>query len=156
MNNVKCLASILVLLCGIIGLNAQTPEWEWAVCAGGIGNDYGKAIAVDEFGNQYIIGYFGGTASFGSFTLNSAGSNDIFAVKLDPSGNLLWVVRAGGIGYDRGIGIAVDGAGNAYLTGWFYGTADFGAYTLNSSGDRDIFAAKLDPDGNFLWAIQAG
>ena len=93
-----------------------------------------------------MTGGFQGTATFGSHTLTSNGDKDIFAAKLDPSGNWLWAVNAGGIRYDWGIGIAVDGAGNAYVTGDFEGTATFGSHTLTASGgywDKDIFVAKL-------------
>lgn len=42
------------------------------------------------------------------------------------------------------------------MTGRFEGTATFGPYILESSGNSDIFLAKLGPDGNWLWAIKAG
>ncbi len=103
-----------------------------------------------------MAGYFEGTATFGPYTLTSSGNKDVFAAKLDPDGNWLWAVRAGGVDFDFGRGIAADGAGHALLTGYFEGTATFGPYTLTSSGNFDIFIAKLDEGGNWLWAVQAG
>jgi PKD repeat protein len=157
MKRLKGFMLCVVMLAALICLAGQTqPEWQWAVQAGGTNNDEGEDIAVDALGNQYIIGYFKGTASFGPYTLTSAGENDIFAAKLDPAGNFIWAVRAGGTSSDYGYGIAVDAQGNQYIIGDFYDTASFGPYTLTSAGGHDVFAAKLDPAGNFLWAVRAG
>lgn len=52
--------------------------------------------------------------------------------------------------------MAVDGAGNSYLTGYFSGTATFGTTTLTSAGNRDLFVAKVDSSGSLLWARSAG
>ena len=56
----------------------------------------------------------------------------------------------------EGISIALDSKGNSYVTGNFGGTVTFGKTKLNSAGKYDIFIAKYDPDGNCLWAKQAG
>jgi PKD repeat protein len=156
MKSLKGFMLCVVMITALVSLVAQTPEWQWAVQAGGTSNDYGEDIAVDAQGNQYITGYFSGTTSFGPYTLTSSGVYDIFAAKLDPSGSFLWAVRAGGGGIDFGNGIAVDAAGNAYLTGHFSYSAYFGPYTLVSAGGDDIFSAKLDSTGNFLWAVRGG
>ena len=132
------------------------PIWQWAVNAGGTGNDYGEAIAVDSQGNQFVTGRFEYIASFGATSLTSTGEDDIFICMLDTAGNFLWAVKAGGIDWDSGFGIAVDNAGNSYVSGYFQGTSAFGATTLTSSGYKDLFVCKLDASGNFLWAIKAG
>lgn len=56
------------------------------------------------------------------------------------------------------IGMTVDGAGNAYVTGWFDGTNDFGGVTLTNSpgGGQDIFVAKYNSAGSLQWARRAG
>ena len=54
--------------------------------------------------------------------------------------------------YERGNGVGVDGAGNVFVTGTFYGQADFGSVRLTSAGYSDAFVAKLDSNGNTLWA----
>ena len=131
-------------------------NWLWAVEAGAVEHDVGDGIAVDGAGNAYVTGYFKNTAHFGSHTLTSSGGYDIFAAKLTPSGNWLWAVKAGGTSVDQGYGIAVDGAGNAYVTGRFEGTATFGSHTLTSTGSYDIFAARLNPSGTWQWAVKAG
>ncbi|MBW6514871.1 MAG: SBBP repeat-containing protein [Candidatus Syntrophosphaera sp.] len=149
-----CAAFALVAL----GMSAQAPDWVWAVRAGDIGHDRGHAIAVDSQGNQYVTGLFWGSVEFGSVTLISADNydSDMFVCKLDSAGNFLWAVSAGGIGHDRGTGIAVDSAGYVYVTGIFTGAVFFGPFHLSSGGGSDIFVAKLDQGGNWLWAVRAG
>ena len=131
-------------------------NWLWAQNAGGTGSDWGNGIAVDASGNSYVTGYFDSDATFGSTTLTSNGGYDIFVAKLDSSGNWLWAKNAGGTGTDWGNGIAVDASGNSYVTGYFLSTATFGDITLTSYGGTDIFIAKLDSSGNWLWAKNAG
>ena len=133
-------------------------NWLWVVNAGSGGYDYsGKGIALDGAGNVCVTGLFEGTATFGANILVSSGEADIFTAKLDPDGNWLWARRAGGPTYwDMGQDLATDDSGNIYLTGHFIGSADFGPTTLTATGLRDIFVAKLDPDGNWLWATKAG
>ncbi|MBI3656974.1 MAG: SBBP repeat-containing protein [Acidobacteria bacterium] len=60
----------------------------------------------------------------------SSGREDIFLAKYDAAGNVLWARRAGGSDDDLANGVAVDGSGNAYVTGFFDGTATFGTTTL--------------------------
>ncbi len=73
--------------------------------------------------------------------------------------SLAWAKRAGGTNFDQGEGIAVDGAGNSYVTGWFTGSATFGPgeaneTTLTSAGS-DVFVAKYGSNGALLWVRQA-
>jgi hypothetical protein len=149
-----------ILFCLILVLNciifAQVPDWQWAVGAGGINTDESYNLAVDSQGNTYIAGFFTGTANFGSTELISAGVTDIFIAKLDTNGNWLWAVRAGGEWMDEADDIAVDEVGNIYVTGYFNDTATFGSTSLTSSGSTDIFVAKLDTDGNWLWVVRGG
>src|SRR5690554_5209612 len=53
-------------------------------------------------------------------------------------------------------GITVDTLGNSYITGYFSGTASFGNFTYTSQGAYDLFVAKIDPDGDFVWVTTAG
>jgi len=131
-------------------------NWLWVKQAGGTNWDYGYGIAVDANGNSYVTGYFYNSATFGTTTLTSSGYADIFVAKLDSSGNWLWAKQAGGASFDYGYGIAVDDNGNSYITGVFEEIATFGTTTLTSSGYEDIFVAKLDSNGNWLWVKQAG
>lgn len=135
----------------------------WAKSGGGSSSsDRGNSIAVDATGNVFTTGgYMSSTANFGAVTLtNSAsGINDLFIVKHDASGNVLWAKSAGGNATDIGNGVAVDPLGNAYITGFFASpTINFGAGTLTntSSGTMDVFIVKYDASGNTTWSKQYG
>jgi hypothetical protein len=96
---------------------------------------------------------FGGTAA----PLTSNGGLDIFVAKLDTSGNGVWAVHFGGAGDERDPRIAVDPAGDVYVTGTFTGQIAFGAVNLVAMGDIDVFVAKLrGSDGSVAWAISRG
>ncbi len=131
-------------------------NWLWAARAGGVNADRGMGIALDSSGKVYVTGFYGYNAVIGGTSLNCAGSWDGFVAKLDPDGNWLWAVGAGGLGYDWGDDLVLDAGGNIYLTGSFQMTADFGSHSLDCAGERDVLIAKLDPQGNWLWARRAG
>ena len=138
-------------------------NYVWAKRMGGGGNDAGYGVAVDASGNSYITGRFLITADFdpgpGTQNLTSAGAGETFLAKYDASGNYVWARRMGGAGHEYANAVAVDATGNSYITGVFTGTSDFdpgaGAQNLSSSGD-DIFVAKYDASGNYLWAKSMG
>lgn len=156
MNTVKGFILGVIMLCGVLILDAQTPEWLWAAGGGSPEDDIVYDIAVDALGNTYVTGTFNGSATFGTDQLASSGSIDVYVAKLDPSGNWLWAVQGGGVSHDYAYDIAVDAAGNAYITGKFYGTATFGSYLLEATvPDTDLFVAAVSPSGNWLWAVQA-
>jgi hypothetical protein len=129
-------------------------EWLWATSASG--GSRGHGIAVDSSGNSYITGNINDTASFGSTTLTSRGGEDLFVAKLDSTGKWIWAVSAGGTTRDDGYGIAVDGTGASYVTGRFFDTASIGSASLTSKGLGDLFVAKLDSTGKWMWAVSAG
>ncbi len=131
-------------------------NWQWVVRGGGYVGDVGYGIAVDEYGNSYVTGHFMWSAYFGSFYLTSQGFADVFVAKLDPNGNYQWAVSGGGSLPDYVCDIAVDSEGNTYLTGDFEGSATFGADTLISLGNVDVFIAKIDSAGNWTWARSGG
>src|SRR4030095_4368411 len=97
----------------------------WAKSLGGVINDAGFSIAVDASGDIYVTGQFSRTIDFNSgeglSTLTSAGSVDIFVLKLDNSGNIIWAKAIGGQGYDVGKSLAVDPSGSedVYIKGEF-------------------------------------
>lgn len=136
----------------------------WAKNAGGIYYDLGNALAVDAFGNIYVMGEFAGTMEFdagsGISDLITNGSSDIFILKLDASGNLLWAKSMGGPSEEWSEGVAVDASGNVYATGAFSETADFNpgpaVYPLTSYEGVDMYFVKLNASGNFVWAKSVG
>ncbi len=129
----------------------------WVKQAGGVGDDFaGNEVSVDNFDNIVITGSFESTAIFDSDTVTSLGSKDIFIAKYDAQGNLLWVISAGGASWDSGIGISNDNDDNCIVTGYYHGNVSFGDTTISGLGSGDIFLAKYDLQGNFVWVKQAG
>src|SRR4051812_18251665 len=100
---------LLLALCCLINLHAQSPNFAWAAPLGGSGYDLGRAIAVDASGNVYTTGNFAGTADFdpgiANYDLISAGLSDIFVSKVDASGNFVWATRIGSTSDEAGQGI---------------------------------------------------
>jgi uncharacterized protein (TIGR03437 family) len=127
--------------------------------------DWGTGVAVDGSGNAYIVGLadsrdFPVTA--GAFQTEHLGSgvDDVYAnafvTKLDPTGSaLVYSTYLGGSGSDGAFGVAVDGSGNAYITGTAY-SIDFpvtsGAFqtTNPSAGNDHAFITKLNAAGSAL------
>ena len=131
------------------------PALSYSTYLGGSGMDAITSIAVDGAGNAYLAGW---TTSTNLPTVNAVqaqqkGSVDAFIAKLGPGGNnLIYCTYLGGRSDDRAFGIAVDSAGNAYVTGWT-GSGAFPVVSPAQStlgGGKDAFVAKLNPAGNTL------
>jgi len=130
----------------------------WVTQLNGSGtDDRGRWVSVDGDGNIYVTGEFSGTLSVGAESITSRGNLDMFLVKLGSDGRLLWMRQGGGPGIDRGYRLAVDGAGNCYVSG-SYESKDFqvGDVSMPSLGARDAFLAKFSADGKPLWVRSAG
>ncbi|MEA3445886.1 MAG: SBBP repeat-containing protein, partial [Bacteroidota bacterium] len=163
MKRITVFFSIVLLTTCLMGQEAQL---EWAVGLGGNNSEEGNSVTVDDFGNVYSTGYFMGEADFDpdpekNYSLISNGSWDIYISKLDAQGNFIWAKSMGGTGYDNGHDLAIDAAGNVYITGFYNGTVDFDPnpyknYELSSQGGYDVFISKFDASGNFVWAKSMG
>jgi len=122
------------------------------------------AIAVDSRNNILVTGYFGGSGTFGSTTLQTAGTifdSDLFVLKLDPAGNVLWVKQAARDPEPctaAGMAVGTDSAGNVYVGGSFRATCDFGRIRLSGrrTNSSDGFLAKWTAAGDVLWAARLG
>jgi hypothetical protein len=119
-----------------------------------------QATAVDAAGDTYIAGSFTGPAGFdpkSAQTVAGFGGTDAFVAKYDLTGALLWVKDLGGTGNDQANALVLDGSGNAYVAGYYQGSATFGTVSLTgTAGATDAFVAKLDPSGNVVWANSGG
>jgi hypothetical protein len=140
-------------------------QLSWLRHAGGTGTGgVNSAIGVTVDGEHNIIatGQYIGSVTFGGTTLPSGGSSEeLFLVKYDSNGNLLWAKAATGSFTVAGFNMATDNANNIYVTGLFGhhnfgGNVSFGTTTLTSVGGGDIFIAKYDAAGNVVWAKRAG
>ena len=135
----------------------------WAATATSTDYTEIKAVCTDPSGNVFVTGRFdAASATFGAQTIQNqtVGWNDVFLVKYDPSGTVLWAQDAGGSLSDVAFGVAADAHGNSYITGYYTSTsAFFGAFELDNSTTNqasDIFVAKYDPNGIALWANSMG
>ncbi|MFO0698129.1 MAG: SBBP repeat-containing protein [Nitrospira sp.] len=135
------------------------PVLSWATYLGRSGDDGGGGIAVDQAGNVYVTG---GTSSSGfPGTTDSpiqstfGGNRDVFVTKLNATGTaLVYSTYLGGSGNEGGSGIAIDAAGNAYVTGatessGFPGTTD-SPIQSTFGGNEDAFITKLNATGTAL------
>lgn len=129
----------------------------WARQAGGASTDAAYAVAADGTGNNvYVAGRFGGTATFGTNTLTSLGTQNLFLAKYDGAGNVLWARQASGTGYEFARRIVLDESGGVYLAGAFQHPITFNSNTINPVGSGDTLLAKYDSAGNFIWAKHSG
>ena len=143
--------------------SAQNPVWEWAKTSVSSGDEGGRSTCTDSMGNVYVSGYFtGATIAFDSTNLintSTSGYKDIFLVKYDATGNVLWAKSAGGSDNDESNKICIDLLGNIYVVGQFYSsTITFNGTTLTNGGSTgsDLFIAKYDGMGNIIWVNKFG
>ncbi|HEY9113112.1 MAG TPA: SBBP repeat-containing protein [Bacteroidales bacterium] len=133
-------------------------ELLWVFGAAGANDDFAKSIAVDNEGNVFVTGSFNSsTLTFGNIVLTNTDpvseKEDIFIVKVNSSGEVLWANNEGGTDKDFGTSVACDGSGNSFITGYFNSSAlMIGTFPLVNTGNWDLFLAKYDPNGNVLWA----
>jgi Beta-propeller repeat len=133
------------------------PVISYATYLGGAGIEHGESIAVDSSGYAYITGATsegGFPTTAGVYQPNYVGGWDVFVTKLNPNGtSVVYSTYLGGSGDDNGYGIAIDGSGNAYVSGET-SSANFpttvGAYDTTKNSNTDAFITKLNPSGTAL------
>jgi hypothetical protein len=138
----------------------------FATYFGGVGNDQGTCVAVDNAAtpNVYLAGYTtsaaGGLTTGGAYHGANNGGNDGFLVKFaGATGVRTWCTFYGGTADDFIYGVACDAAGNVYITGQTASTtlvSTAGAYQTAISGPTDAFVAKFTPSGANQWSTYFG
>jgi len=155
--NKFALSHFVVFIIWISSSQAQEFEFSWLKTAGAAGTheDIGRAIAIDADKNIIIGGRFSGSATFDGININSGDHRDFFIAKYDSLGNILWVNEGGsdepGVhGYDLVDDLALDAAGNIYISGYVGKDASYKAFNFPS--ESGAFICKLDPNGDLIWA----
>jgi Beta-propeller repeat/FG-GAP-like repeat len=134
------------------------PTVLYSTYLGGNNQDLGQGIAVDAAGNAYVTGYTNSTdfpTTAGAYqAVNAGGASDAFVTKLDPAGSaLVYSTYLGGANTDVSYAIAVDDAGDAYVTGYTFSSnfpTTAGAFQTTFVGLVDVFVTKLNPAGSAL------
>jgi hypothetical protein len=151
-----------MLLVGVVLVGVCSEAWAapmthgWSKRFGDMNQQESRSVAVDGSGNVFVTGQFMGTVDFGGGALASAGGSDIFVAKYDAAGNHVWSKRFGDAMSQCANSVAVDKSENIVVTGYYYGSVNFGGSNLNSAGTEDIFVAKFDAAGNHLWSKRFG
>ena len=129
----------------------------YSTFVGGSSSDWDTAIAVDDAGQAHVTGFTYSTdfpVSSSAAYPDYAGQEDVFVAKLNAAGtDLVYATYLGGSYLDRSQGIAVDGSGNSYVSGWTL-SEDFpvtaGVPGPSYSGMYDVFIARLNAEGTAL------
>jgi hypothetical protein len=162
----KLLFSLLVLFFHLHEY-AQSPNWDWAIKGSGTGHETGTGSVTDSQGNSYITGsYSSSVFQIGGLTLNGVSTKDFYIAKINASGTVVWAKRAGldADGYQQAEAIAIDSAGNLFVSGTF-GNPDenivpaiaFDNDTLTGEmGEGNFFLVKYDSSGTVVWAKNPG
>lgn len=126
----------------------------WLRTGGGSYQDEAYAITTDVSGNCYVTGHFTGNSTFNTQTLSSAGyfDTDVFLLKYNPSGVLIWAKNSGGTANDMGYGIDVSNNGQIFVAGIFKGTTIFGEHILSRIAASNGFIAKFESNGKLAWS----
>ena len=128
----------------------------WARSFGSSEEDVALSISSDNSGNVYLTGFMNADMQIGNTTLVCQGMWDIFVIKLNAYGDVIFAKSFGGSLNDIGYGITV-ADDRFFITGWFADTLSFGDnIEIQSFGGSDIYVACFDLNGNPLWAKRAG
>ncbi len=115
---------------------------QWTRTIGGPNGDYGRAIVQTSDGGYVIAGHTNSFCAYGCPTYE-----DVYVVKLDANGNLLWTKTIGGADDDRGYSLIESSDGGIIITG---NTYSYGR------GNTDIYIIKLSNSGNLIWVKTVG
>ncbi len=170
MKSIKSLSLFFFTFLWVNTLQAQQLNFSWANAMGapntiGSASAVGISIAHDNFGNVFLAGTFQDTIDFdpgpGTTWVASTGAYDIFIAKFNIQGNLIWIKSFAGTSTEGPVGLVVDNSGNPILLGQFQQTIDANpdpnlSNSLTSYGIEDMFLAKLDSMGSYIWSQHIG
>jgi hypothetical protein len=136
-------------------------DFVWGFSIGGTGNDLAYGVHTDASGQVLVSGVFRNTIDLdpgpGVVSRTSAGDDDLFVLKLNSSGALVWGQAIGGTGSERAQDVASGSDGGVVLTGRISSPVDFdpgpGVFTVAGDFSEPAFVCKLNSDGTFNHAF---
>lgn len=155
----------VLLICASQTIFTQIPTYQWAYSIGDVNQEYLNTLKTDSENNIIIAGDMYGTTDMNPTEflkiLTSNGGLDAYIVKFDADGNVAWGINFGGTNYDGIVNMAIDQNDNIYVIGYFAGTADLNPDMVDqklvvSNGGYDMFLAKFDKNGVFVWGQSFG
>jgi hypothetical protein len=140
---------------GFVARLSKKGDWQWATASGGAGTDAVTAVALDQEGSLYATGYSNGD------TLNIVRTpekriDQLFVLKLEPSGKRQWLTEAKGSSTSYGKAIAVNEAHQVIIAGNMSGETTFADLAISSNGGDDALIAQLDNAGHWQWITKLG
>lgn len=160
--NARILYSFLCFL--LIFSSSKAQKFEWAKKISGDLSEYINDAVIDANDYIYVTGHFRDSVDFdmnsGVEKLGATGFSNAYIGKYSSDGSLLWVKHFGGVDHCQSFAIQQDNAGNLIIGGLYSSTVDFdpgvGNTSRTSNGLEDIFLAKFDSSGNFIWVKGLG
>lgn len=153
----KVILNFILFIIIAVSFGFGQSNWQWVQSVGSAGDDQALSIVADAQHNTYITGFFSANINFGQgIILQSAGSEDMFLAKYNASGSIVWAIKAGGFGSDKGLDIKIDKLGNILVLGHFSSMAHFGSTSIESSNGANSFIAKYSTNGELLWVKKLG
>jgi len=159
-----------ILIAGLVTAGAASPVlaqgafvWAKQLTSPASCSGVPESVATDPTGAVVVAGHFCDTTDVDpgpGVHLLTASSRDPYVLKLDSAGSLVWVDQFVGTLASQAFDVALDQAGNVYVTGSFQGTVDFdpgpGTLSMTSAGNLDVFIVKLTSSGVLVWARSLG
>ncbi len=158
----------------LLSVTDSTGAFQWAKRLGGVSNDSGRAITIDDSNNIVVVGHINGDADVngdgdrtdgGAESATGYGNDDIIISVFNSTGTFQWAKRLGGTNQDDGLAVAIDQNNRIVVSGYVDSDADLngdgdstdgGAESATGYGLRDIFASVFDSTGAFQWATRLG
>ena len=148
--NGKIFLALCICLCYGAPVRTQTPTIEWQRCLGGTAQELGHSIVELSSGGYLAAGL---AESNNGDVSGNHGLYDLWVVKLDPTGALIWQKALGGSLVDRAHSILETSNGGCIVAG--QADSDDGDLTANHGGS-DLWVVELDSAGNILWQQNYG
>lgn len=129
----------------------------WARRFGGLDSDAAHDVVAGPGGDIFLTGSFKGKVlAAEDLRLESKGNEDIFVMRLDAAGDLVWLKQFGARWRDFGQRLALDRRGDLVLLTVFTGEVSFGGEILKPEGNQDVAVVKLNSNGEHIWSRRFG